>query len=80
MEEEHAQTQQEKEDLETEILSHTSHTTMESELTSRKRMNRELQARIEELEEELDEANVKSVPLVVQYTYVSKLSFVSNLL
>ena len=51
--------QQEKEDLESEVLSHTSHTTLESEMTSLKKMKRELETKVEELEEELDEANVK---------------------
>ena len=52
--------QQEKEDLESEVLSHTSQST-ESELTSLKRMKRELDSKVEELEDELDEANIKSV-------------------
>jgi len=49
---------QEKEDLESEVLSRTSMTT-ESELTSLKRIKRDMETKLEELEDELDEANMK---------------------
>ena len=49
---------QEKEDLESEVLSHTSQTA-ESEITSLKRMKRDMELKIEELEDELDEVNLK---------------------
>ncbi len=52
---------QEKEDLESEVLCSTTSASTESELTSLKRMKRDMEAKIEELEEELDEANVKYV-------------------
>ncbi len=50
---------QEKEDLESEVLNSTTSASTESELTSLKRMKRDMEAKIEELEDELDEANVK---------------------
>lgn len=53
---------QEKEDLESELLSTTTSTTTESELTSLKRIKRDMEAKIMELEDELDEASLKSVP------------------
>ena len=49
---------QDKEDLESELLSKSSLTT-ESELTSLKRIKRDMEAKIEELEDELDESNMK---------------------
>ena len=49
---------QEKEDLQTELLQNTSATT-ESEVTSLKRMKRELETKLETMEDELDEANIK---------------------
>ena len=58
LEEENKQIRQEKEDLESEVLSHTSQTA-ESEITSLKRMKRDMELKIEELEDELDEVNLK---------------------
>ena len=58
LEEENKQIRQEKEDLESEVLSHTSKTA-ESELTSLKRIKRDMELKIEELEDELDEVNLK---------------------
>lgn len=58
LEEENKQIRQEKEDLESEVLSHTSKTA-ESEITSLKRMKRDMELKIEELEDELDEVNLK---------------------
>ncbi len=52
---------QEKEDLESEVLSSTTSASTESEMTSLKRMKRDMDTKIEELEDELDEANVKYV-------------------
>ena len=60
---------QEKEDLEAEILSNTTATT-ESELTSVKRMKRDLETKVEELEDELDEANIKYVVLATFTNYL----------
>ena len=51
---------QEKEDLQAELLTQTS-TNTESELTSLKRMKRELESKLEGMEDELDEANLKLV-------------------
>ena len=51
---------QESEDLQAELLQQTSANT-ESELTSLKRMKRELESKLETVEDELDEANIKSV-------------------
>ncbi len=50
---------QEKEDLESEVLSRSSTLTTESELTSLKRIKRDMETKLEELEDELDEANMK---------------------
>lgn len=50
----------EKEDLQAELLAQTSAST-ESELTSLKRMKRELESKLEAMEDDLDEANLKSV-------------------
>lgn len=58
MEEENKRLSQEKEDLESELVSTTSMTT-ESELTSLKRMKRDMEAKVLELEDELDEASLK---------------------
>ena len=58
LEEENLRVRQEKEDLESEILSHTS-TSAEGELSSLRRMKRELGTKVEELEDELDEATAK---------------------
>ena len=49
---------QEREDLQTELLQQTSAST-ESEVTSLKRMKRELETKLEGLEDDLDEANIK---------------------
>ena len=59
-EEELVKANQEKEDLQTELLQNTSATT-ESEVTSLKRMKRELESKLEGMEDELDEANIKWV-------------------
>ena len=58
MEEELEKANQEKEDLQTELLQQTSAQT-ESEVTSLKRMKRELESKLETMEDELDEANLK---------------------
>ena len=58
MEEENKRLSQEKEDLEAELVATTSMTT-ESELTSLKRMKRDMEAKVLELEDELDEASLK---------------------
>ncbi len=58
LQEENHRIRQEKEDLEAEVLSQTSRTT-ESELTSLKKIKRELTTKVEELEDELDEANIR---------------------
>ena len=58
MEEEKKRLGQEKEDLESELLSRSAMTT-ESELTSLKRIKRDMETKLEELEDELDEANMK---------------------
>ncbi len=65
LEEEHKQVVQEKDDLESEVLSSTTSASTESEMTSLKRMKRDMETKIEELEDELDEANVKYVVLVI---------------
>ena len=51
---------QDREDLQAELLQQTSAST-ESELTSMKKMKRELESKLEVVEDELDEANIKSV-------------------
>ena len=51
---------QDKEDLQSELLQQTSAST-ESELTSMKKMKRELESKLEAVEDDLDEANIKSV-------------------
>lgn len=51
---------QEKEDLQAELLTQTSANT-ESELTSLKRMKRELESKLEGMEDDLDELNLKLV-------------------
>ena len=51
---------QEREDLQAELLAQTSAST-ESELSSLKRMKRELETKLEAVEDELDETNIKSV-------------------
>lgn len=53
------QLSQEKEDIESELLSRTSSMTAESELTSLKRIKRDMESKIVELEDELDESSVK---------------------
>jgi len=58
MEEENKRLGQEKEDVESELLSRSAMTT-ESELTSLKRIKRDMETKLEELEDELDEANMK---------------------
>ena len=60
LEEENARSRQEKEDLEAEVLAQSS-LTADSELTSLKRMKRELESKVEELEEELEDVNIKLV-------------------
>ena len=60
LEEENKRISQEKEDLESEVLSSTTLST-ESEVTSLKKMKREMESKVEELEDELDEANAKYV-------------------
>ena len=59
LEEEMKQLSQEKEDIESELLSRTSSMTAESELTSLKRIKRDMESKIVELEDELDESSVK---------------------
>ena len=51
---------QDREDLQSELLQQTSAST-ESELTSMKKMKRELESKLEAVEDDLDEANIKSV-------------------
>ena len=50
---------QEREDLQTELLQQTSAASTESEVTSLKRMKRELETKLEGMEDDLDEANIK---------------------
>ena len=59
LEEENKQLSQEKEDLEAEVVSTTTNSTSESELISLKRIKRDMEAKIMELEDELDEASLK---------------------
>jgi myosin-18 len=49
----------EREDLQTELLQQTSAASTESEVTSLKRMKRELETKLEGMEDDLDEANIK---------------------
>ena len=58
LEEENKVLSQEKEDLESELVSTTTNTS-DSELTSLKRIKRDMEAKILELEDELDEATLK---------------------
>lgn len=58
LEEENKQLAQEKEDLEAEVVSTTTNTS-ESELISLKRIKRDMETKIMELEDELDEASLK---------------------
>ncbi len=59
LEDESKQLTQEKEDLEAELLSSSSTLTSESELMSLKRIKRDMESKVMELEDELDEANMK---------------------
>ena len=58
LEEEKKKLTQEKEDLEAELVSTTTNTS-ESELMSLKRIRRDMETKIMELEDELDEATLK---------------------
>ena len=58
LEEENKKLSQEKEDLEAELVSTTTNTS-ESELISLKRIKRDMETKIVELEDELDEASLK---------------------
>ena len=61
---------QEKEDLQSELLQQTSAASTESELTSIKRMKRELESKLETIEDELDEANLKSVNITCSHSCI----------
>lgn len=58
LEEENKQLSQEKEDLESELVSTTTNTS-ESELISLKRIKRDMETKIVDLEDELDESSLK---------------------
>lgn len=58
LEEDNKHLSQEKEDLESELVSNTTMTT-ESEVASLKRIKRDMEAKIVELEDELDESSLK---------------------
>lgn len=58
LEEDNKRLAQDKEDLESELVSNSTMTS-ESEVTSLKRIKRDMEAKIVELEDELDEASLK---------------------